>query len=1327
MADRIGKYEIVERIGRGGMGTVYKARDTRLNRMVALKVVSPEVELTDELRQRFFDEAQACAGLSHPNIVTIYDVGEEDDRLYIVMELLDGQELKRLIADHAVLSIEDKVSVMIQLCDALAYAHDKGIIHRDIKPGNILFQRTGPAKIIDFGIAKMATSSSLTRTGLIMGTLRYMSPEQVRGRADKRSDQFSLSAVFYEMLSFRPPYIGEDPIQLLEQLRAETPPSLIDLDPSIPPQLAAIVERGMSKEPSERYADLRAMRDDLEVVQRRIHEESQRLRTRFAALMTEVQEADAAAAARLGGPVFDAPLSLSDTQPLIVALHDKIGVVEARLESLQEWTQKLNSAEGAVQKGRELVQAERFGDARVALEPVVAEIPQYVVARNLLQQAQTGEDLQRRQQRGRELLIEAQSALQAQDPGRCLALVQNAADLPAPRELDDQIAALRRAAKTLQSEQDASRRARQQAERAREHVVEARKHAEEQEAQKYAAEAWSAAAAKNSEGEERLGEEKFSDALLCFDAAADRFASAEEEARDRKLEARRAAEEAKAAERLQLANKLLAEVHSEFAGRAYVRCQEILRQIEEIPPPDGVRDEFRRLSQETEAALQNERRSRKPAQQARMVMTAMRADAQAEGAPSLASGTWAEAEARASAGAAAFLRELFAEAHDVFEAATALFRQALEQARAAKPADQRAAQTPEASAAGDSPAGALLREARAALEQGNPQGCLDILTRAAMASPSAEMQQQISALLRSAADAALAKQQAADAAGDEKRRRTGHAAGLLEEALRSARKQGEPQAAPKTWAELEKKIASARGASARNEHDRAFADYEAAIQLAQRFADEARAARVAETGPPQRARAGSTEQPRSGASSTEQLERPVTARMPVLPGDLQFDDQTVLRTPSGRQPAVPAVPRAKAGRGRGLGLGSQILIALSGGAALAVAVALLFPRSLPRSVPTAQLRQLPPAAEAPAADSVRQEAEVAADEHAKIVAQLEADARARSAADAKATADAEAKAVAEAAAAAQARADEEGRGAAEARAARQAREEAEAKAASEANAIAQARLEADAKVAAERAKSDAEAKTAAEAKAAEEARAEKDRADSEARAVAKAQADAEARAAEQARSLTKANAEAKARETAEAKAKAKREAELAKAEAKKPKDEQAAAAKKLKDEQLAAKKLNDEQAAAKNLAETQIARARIEQPLEQPPAEPAAPKENSTLAKAYAVVFVEGTDGKKGGGAWGACWRSDLTAARACAKAGCDSTRRTGRSCQEIAMASPGGSCAIARASGFGVSAGVCLNSSEGAEGAAISSCLSQVRRTYGSVPASCKIVWSVR
>jgi eukaryotic-like serine/threonine-protein kinase len=276
MPEKIGRYEALAVIGRGGMGMIYKARDPVLERSVALKVIS-SFEVTADLRERFFREARACARLrDHPNIVTIHDMGEDDGRLFIVMELLEGEELRRLIARPAPLTLEEKLAIVRQICDGLHHAHQKGVVHRDIKPANIFLLPSGQVKILDFGIAQFAaaatTHGDLTRTGMMMGTPRYMAPEQVRGQADQRSDIFSVGAVAYELFSGRPPFAGDNPLQILEQLRTMTPPRLSELDPSLPPELSDIVDRAIRKEPEERFADLGQMGRELEAVQRGLGE-----------------------------------------------------------------------------------------------------------------------------------------------------------------------------------------------------------------------------------------------------------------------------------------------------------------------------------------------------------------------------------------------------------------------------------------------------------------------------------------------------------------------------------------------------------------------------------------------------------------------------------------------------------------------------------------------------------------------------------------------------------------------------------------------------------------------------------------------------------------------------------------------------------------------------------------------------------------------------------------------------------------------------------------------------------------------------------------------
>ena len=199
--EQIGKYRILGLLGQGAMGEVYKAYDPTLNRHVAIKTIAPGLVLDEQFKKRFQREAQSAALLSHRNIVTVYELGEESGVVYLVMELLGGSDLKEIIARRRPMSLGEKLVVVEQICEGLAFAHDKGIVHRDLKPANVHVLPGGTVKILDFGLARLS-ASDLTRTGTILGTPNYMSPEQVRGeRADARSDLFSVGAVLYELLS----------------------------------------------------------------------------------------------------------------------------------------------------------------------------------------------------------------------------------------------------------------------------------------------------------------------------------------------------------------------------------------------------------------------------------------------------------------------------------------------------------------------------------------------------------------------------------------------------------------------------------------------------------------------------------------------------------------------------------------------------------------------------------------------------------------------------------------------------------------------------------------------------------------------------------------------------------------------------------------------------------------------------------------------------------------------------------------------------------------------------------------------------------------------
>src|SRR5262245_36365396 len=378
MIERIGKYRILGQVGRGGMGTVYRAHDPILDRTVALKVISGEAGLTDELRARFFREAQACAKLSHQNIITVHDLGEEDGHLFIVMEYLEGEELKQLIGQRRPLPLPTKVDLMVQVCAGLDYAHQKGVIHRDIKPGNIFVLKSGAVKILDFGIARLVSANTgLTRTGLIMGTLRYMSPEQARGRVDQRSDIFSAGAVFYELLTFRPPFAGEDPMEILEQLRSEDPVAPALIDPSVPAELSTVIERALRKDPAARFASFGEMRAALEPIRRQLEEQSGALRRRLREQREDVARLWRALAERTGiSPPTAAATPAEDPVSFtaIEIMHRELAAESARLA---EMVRRADVIEPQLRSAVAKLEAGDAEDAAADLARLVQAMPEH--------------------------------------------------------------------------------------------------------------------------------------------------------------------------------------------------------------------------------------------------------------------------------------------------------------------------------------------------------------------------------------------------------------------------------------------------------------------------------------------------------------------------------------------------------------------------------------------------------------------------------------------------------------------------------------------------------------------------------------------------------------------------------------------------------------------------------------------------------------------------------------------------------------------------------------------------------------------------------------
>ena len=262
---RIGRYRILGELGRGAMGVVYRAEDPNLDRIVALKtiILSDDAEGRKDYHKRFFQEAKAAGKLTHPHIVTTYDFGEEGDLAYLAMELLEGTDLRERLL-KAPLPTADAVDITYQVADGLAFAHERGVVHRDIKPGNIMLLARGQVKIMDFGIARMRSDDFKTSTGIVLGTPRFMSPEQIAGApVDQRSDIFSLGAVLYEMLTRAPLFAAEDTPQIAHNVThlEHVPPS--HANPEVTPMLDFVVARALKKDPTVRYQDATEMAADL--------------------------------------------------------------------------------------------------------------------------------------------------------------------------------------------------------------------------------------------------------------------------------------------------------------------------------------------------------------------------------------------------------------------------------------------------------------------------------------------------------------------------------------------------------------------------------------------------------------------------------------------------------------------------------------------------------------------------------------------------------------------------------------------------------------------------------------------------------------------------------------------------------------------------------------------------------------------------------------------------------------------------------------------------------------------------------------------------------
>ncbi len=368
--EKLGKYLILRELGRGAGGVVYRARDPIINRLVALKTITTGLAEYPDLLQRFYQEAQSAGGLQHPNIVTIYDLGDADGIPYIAMELLEGESLDQLISRRAALPVPLKLTYALQACRALDYAHKRGIIHRDIKPDNVMLTRDGTVKVVDFGIARVLETSK-TQTGMLLGTFAYMSPEQYHGEhADARSDIWSFGVLLYELLAYQRPFKGHTPASLMHSICQQEPPSLLESTPDCPPALERVVRKVLRKSPDERYQSMEEVLLDLDPICKSLQAES------VAALVLQARNLSEQGDYSQSRDLLRQALQIDSTNTEARNLLEKANTELRRILIRPKLQQQ-------IQKGHELLAEGKTQEARVEAEVVLQLDPTFEPAQEL--------------------------------------------------------------------------------------------------------------------------------------------------------------------------------------------------------------------------------------------------------------------------------------------------------------------------------------------------------------------------------------------------------------------------------------------------------------------------------------------------------------------------------------------------------------------------------------------------------------------------------------------------------------------------------------------------------------------------------------------------------------------------------------------------------------------------------------------------------------------------------------------------------------------------------------------------------------------------------
>src|ERR1700675_3625021 len=398
MLTRLGRYEIHGELGSGAMGVVYRAEDPRLGRLVALKTTNAEVAGNPSLLKRFYREAQAAAKLSHPNIVTIYGIDEANGVPFIAMEFLEGENLQKIIADHKDIPVLKKVQIIIDTCKGLDYAHQKWIVHRDIKPGNIVVSNSGQVKIVDFGIARVGVSS-MTQTGVVLGTVKYMSPEQVQGQTvDARTDVFSLGIVLYELLTYQTPFPGDDVPSILFKIINEPLEPITKYIPQCPPQLEQVVQRALSKDREQPYQSAQDMAFDLQRIADGVRRET--IDVHLQQGQGSLQAGDLTIAKESLQKVLEIDSSHQLAKRLLAEVRDRI-----------QGAQRGEKIGSHIRQAKEGLETEQYEDAIAALDEVLRLDPRHEEAlkhRQLaVQKRDRSEGIRRHLERAEKLAAEA--------------------------------------------------------------------------------------------------------------------------------------------------------------------------------------------------------------------------------------------------------------------------------------------------------------------------------------------------------------------------------------------------------------------------------------------------------------------------------------------------------------------------------------------------------------------------------------------------------------------------------------------------------------------------------------------------------------------------------------------------------------------------------------------------------------------------------------------------------------------------------------------------------------------------------------------------------